>query len=135
MAGGERRGAEIARGRQKIAKLDPLIAADAGDRRLAAAIAISEIVDDLPLEPALVIENVMGDAETLCDAPGIGDVLASAARALAPRSRAMVVELQRDADDLKAALHQQGRRHRRINPARHRDDHAMVSRTAGEVEI
>src|SRR5207244_3588308 len=47
----------------------------------------------------------------------------------------MVVKLQGDADDFKAALDQERRGHRRINPARHRDDDAMVSRIAGEVEI
>jgi hypothetical protein len=38
MPGGQRRGAEIVRRLQKIAKFDALIAADAGHRRLAAAV-------------------------------------------------------------------------------------------------
>ena len=104
MPGRECRSAEIARGGQQIAKLDPLVAADARDRGLAAAIGLGEILDHVRAKAALVIEHVMGDAEPLGDARRVVDVLAGAARALAPDRRAVVVELQGDADDLKAAL-------------------------------
>ena len=68
MPGGQRRGAEIARRFQQVAELDPLIAADARDRRLAAAVAVDEILDDCGAKPALVIEHIMRDAEPLGDA-------------------------------------------------------------------
>src|SRR5271167_4816992 len=76
MPGGERRGAELARGPEQIAKLDPLIAPDARDRGLAAAIGFGEILDHFFAEPALVIEYVMRDAEAIGDAPCVADVLA-----------------------------------------------------------
>ena len=71
MPGGQRGGAEIARGRQQVAELDALVAADARDRRLAAAVALGEILDHRGAKPALVIEHVMRDAETLGDARGV----------------------------------------------------------------
>src|SRR3546814_4544740 len=52
------------------------------------------------------------------------DILAGAAGALARNGGAMVVELQRDADDLIALVRQQPGHHRRIDPARHGDHHA-----------
>src|SRR6516165_3676950 len=119
--GRERRGAEIACRSQKIAKLDALVAADTGDRRLAARVGIDEIVDDFGAKAALVIEHVMRDPETLSDASGIVNVLSRAARAFAPGSGLMIVELQRNADHLETLLYQQGRGHRRIDPARHRN--------------
>src|SRR5262249_55498029 len=57
MPGGECGGPEIAGGTQQIAKLDPLIAADAGYRRFAAAIRFGEVLDDLRVKPALVIQH------------------------------------------------------------------------------
>src|SRR5579883_1757383 len=100
VAGGERIGAEVARGRQEVAELDRLVAAHARDRCFAAQIGIGEIVDDGATEALLVIENVMRDAEALGDARGIANVGAGAARALAPDRRAVVIELQGDADHL-----------------------------------
>jgi hypothetical protein len=112
MPGGECGGPEIPRRAQQIAKLDPLIATNARDRRFATAIRFSEILDDLSAEPTLVIQHVMGNTKAGGDAPRVADVLAGAARALPPDGGAVIVELQGDADDLKAALDQEGSGHR-----------------------
>ncbi len=112
MPGSERRRAKVACGRQEIAKLDALIASNARDRSFAALIGVGEILDDFFAKPILVIEYVMGDAEPLGDARGVVDVLPGAAGALARDSGAVVVKLQRNADDLEAALGQHGRGHR-----------------------
>src|SRR6516162_10544216 len=130
---GECGSAEIACGPEQIAKLDPLIAPDARDRCLAAAIGLGEILDHFFAEPALVIEHIMRDAEAVGDAPGVADVLAGTTCTLMPDRGAVVVKLQRDADDLEAPLDQQSRSHRRIDAARHRDDDAVVGGLAGEV--
>src|SRR5208282_6053096 len=135
MPGGECRGAEFARGLQQITKLDALIAPDARDRCLAAAIGFGEIIDHFFAEPALVIEHVMRDAETVGDVPSVADVLAGAAGTLAPNRGAVVVKLQCDADDLDAPLDQESRGHRRIYTPRHRDDDAVVGGVSGEVEV
>ena len=65
MPGSQRRGAEVARRLQQIAKLDPLIAADAGDGGFAAGVAVDEIVDHGGAKPALIVEHIMRDAEAL----------------------------------------------------------------------
>ncbi len=52
------------------------------------------------------------------------DVLAGAARALAAGRRAVVVELQRDADHLVAGLVQQAGDGAAVHAARHRDEDA-----------
>ncbi len=134
MAGGERRGAELARGLQKVAELDRAVALDAGHRRLAERVAVGEIVDHRFAEAVLVIQHVMRDADPLGDIAGIVDVLAGAAGALAMGGRAMIVELQRDADDVVAFRLQQRSRHRGIDAARHGDDDPCVLRTAFEVQ-
>ena len=77
----------------------------------------------------------MRDAEPLGDARGVVDILPGAAGALAPDRGAVVVQLQGDADDLEPALDQQGRGHRRVDPARHRDHDAVVGRSAGQVDV
>src|SRR5580700_1985536 len=69
-----RRGTEIPRHTQQIAEFDPLIAADARDRRLASRVAVDKIVDDRSPEAALVIEHIMRDAEALGDPRCIVDV-------------------------------------------------------------
>ena len=102
MAGGERRGAELLGGLQQVAELDLLIAGDARHRRLAGEIAVGERVHHVLREPRLIVEHVMGNAESLRHAAGILNVLAGAAGALAADRLAVVVELERDADDVVA---------------------------------
>ncbi len=128
MAGRQGGGAEIMGGLQQIAEFDGLIAADAGDRRLAAQVAVGEIVDHLGLEAAFVIEHVMGNMEAVGDPAGVGDVLAGAAGALFLDRRAMVIKLQGDADHIEALLGEQRRGDGRIDAPRHGDDHTGLTR-------
>ena len=61
-------------------------------------------------------------------------VLAGAARAGAMRRRAMIVELQRDADDVIAFALQEAGNDGGIDAARHGDDDAGVFRASWKVE-
>jgi len=135
MAGGERGGAEVARNPEKITKLDPLVASNARDRGLTTAVIIDKIVDDRGAKAALVVEHVMGDAETIGDLGGIVYVPPSATSAGTPRCGAVVVELQRGADDLEALLDEQCRGYGRVDATRHRYDDAMTGRITGKVEV
>ncbi len=99
-----------------------------------ARIALGEAVDDRVAEAVFVVENVVRDADALGDGARIVDVLPRAAGALAMGRRAMVVELQRHADDVIALALEERRRHRRIHAARHRHDDAGVLRLAGKIE-
>ena len=134
MAGRQRVGAEVARGLEQVGELDRLVAGDAGHRRLAGEVAVGEAVDHRLAEAALVVEHVVRNAERLGDAARVVDVLAGAAGALAVRRRAMVVELQRDADDVVALGLEQRRDDRGIDAAGHGDDDAGVLRPAMQVE-
>ncbi len=132
--GGERGGAELAGGRKQIAKLDRAVALDAGHRRLARCIAVGKIVDHRLAKAVLVIQHVMRDADPLGDVAGVVDVLPGAAGALAVSGRAMIVELQGDADDVVTFGLQQRSRHRRVDAAGHRDDDPGVLWTALEIQ-
>ena len=134
MSGRQRRGAEFARGRHEIAKLDRAVALDARHRRLARGVAVGKIVDHRFPEAAFVIEHVMRDADPLGDIAGVVDILAGAAGPLAMGGRAMIVKLQRDADDVIALGLQQRGRHRRIDAAGHGDHDPGVLRTAFEIQ-
>ncbi len=87
VAGGQRVGAELARGLQQVGELDGLVARDAGDRRLAGHVALRERIDHRLAEALFVVEHVVRNAERLGDAARIVDVLAGAARALAVSRR------------------------------------------------
>ena len=81
VAGGERVRAKVAGERQQVAELHPLVAAHAGDRRLAAQVGVGEIVDHRLLEARLVVEHVVADAEPVRDPAGVVDVLPGTAGA------------------------------------------------------
>ena len=70
----------------------------------------------------------------LGDIAGVVDVLPGAAGALAMGGRAMIVKLQRDADDVVTLGLQQRSRHRGIDAAGHGDDDPGVLRTAFEIQ-
>jgi hypothetical protein len=74
------------------------------------------------------------NADTLGDPAGVMDILAGAARALAMGGGAVVVELQRDADDIVALGDEQRGGDRGIDAARHGDHHARVLRPAFDIE-
>ena len=77
----------------------------------------------------------MRDAKLRGDTRRVAHILTGAARALAPVRRAVIVKLQGDADDIKPGTRQQGRGQRRVDPARHRDDNAVVGRVSRQVDI
>ncbi len=134
MAGRQRIGAELAGEPEQVLELHRAVALDAGDRRLAGEIALGEALDHGVAEAVLVIEHVMGNADLLGDAARIMDVLPGAAGPGAVDGRAMVVELQRHADDVVALALQQGRHNRGIDASRHRRDDARGRGRLGDVE-
>ncbi len=87
MTGRHDAGAEVAGRVEQVAELDRLVAVDARHRRLAGDVAVRETIDHRRLEAALVIEDVMRNADAIGDRAGIVDVLTGAARTLAVRSR------------------------------------------------
>ena len=97
-------------------------------------IALGEAVDHRLAEARLVVEHVMRNADRLRHAAGIVDVLAGAAGAFAMGGGAVVVELERDADDIVALALEQGCDDGRIHAARHGDDDAGLRGIGGKVE-
>ena len=97
-------------------------------------VALGEAVDHRLPETGLVVEDVVRDAERLGDPARVVDVLAGAAGALAMGRGAVVVELERDADDVVALLREERRDHGRVDAARHRDDDARVGRRLRQIE-
>ena len=74
----------------------------------------------------------MRDADPFGDAAGVVDILPGAARPLLGQRRAVVIELQRHADDVIAFLGQHRRHDRAVDAPRHRHDHARLRRRLGE---
>ena len=126
VTGRQRVGAQVAGGVQQVAELDPLVAADTGDRRFAAQVAVGEIVHHALREPVLVIEDVMGDADPVGHLPRIVDVLAGAARSLAAHRHAVVVKLEGDPDHVVTLLTQKGGGDGGVDTAGHGDHDAGV---------
>jgi len=126
VAGGHGLGAQLAGHVQQVAELDRLVAADARHRRLAAEIGVGEILDHLLLEAALIVEDVVRDADGVGGRARIVDVLAGAAGALLLNRRTVVVELQGDAHHVVAGAGQQGGGHGGVYAARHGGDHARA---------
>ena len=126
MAGRQHVGPEIARRVEEVGEFDVLVAAHARDGRLAAQVAVGEGIDHLRLEAAFVIQHVMRNIQPRGDGPRIVDVATRAAGALAADGLAVVVELQRHADDVIALARQQRGDNRGIHPARHGDDDPRV---------
>ena len=95
---------------------------------------VGELLDHRFAELVLVVEDVVRDAEMLRRRPGVVNVLAGAAGALAVARRAVVVELERHADHVEALPLQQARDHGGIDAARHGDDHARIGGRLGETQ-
>jgi hypothetical protein len=127
MAGDQGVGVEIQGRAQQVAELDGLVAAHAGNGRLAPQIGVGEIVDDRGAEAVLEVDDVVRDADGVGHPPGIVDILAGTAGAGPPRRLAVVVELHGYADHVVAFLGQQGGGHRAVDAARHGDDDAGIA--------
>ena len=134
VAGSQRLGAEFPRGAQEVGELDGLVAGDTGNGRFAGDVALGERVDDGLAEPLLVVEDIVRDAERLGDAPRVGDVLPGAARSGAMSRGAVIVELQRHADDVVAFALQHARHDRRIDAAGHGDDDPRLFWAGREIQ-
>jgi hypothetical protein len=76
----------------------------------------------------------MGNADPRGHGPRVVNIAAGAACAFAVGRRAVVEELERDANDVIALLGQQRRRHRGIDAARHRHHHPRLRRRSFEIE-
>src|SRR5262245_18793831 len=92
---GKRIRIKLARELEQIAKLDPLIAAHAGNGRQPLRVSIGKVIHDGVAEPFLVVENVVRDGEPASYLPGVVDILASAAGTLPSQSPAVIVKLKR----------------------------------------
>ena len=135
MAGRQAVRAELARESDEVDELHALVAARARHRRPAVRIFVDETVDHAGAEAALVIEHVMRDPEPVGDHLRIVDVLAGTARTRTPYCLAMVVELERHADHLRARLCGERGRNRAVDAARHGDDDAGTAGRAAKLKI
>ena len=119
---------------EQIAELRERVAAHARNRRAAARVLVHEVVDDVAAERALEIEHVVRHAELLADAPRVVDRVERAARAVG-QIVAVAEELHRRADDVVALLDEHRRGDRRIDAARHRDEHALARSLAVHAQL
>ena len=134
MAGRQNLRAEFAGGVKKIAELDRLVAFQTRHRGLAGHVALRETINHRFLEPALIVQHVVRNADAFGDHTGVVNIPTGAASPLTVGGRTVVVELERDADHIVAGVGQECRRDRRIDPARHRNDNARVGRLSVEIE-
>ncbi len=110
------------------AKLDVLVAGEAGVGRATALVLADEVVDDLAPELLLQVEDVVRDAEHLGRGARVVDVLDTAAALLmqAPLGVVARPETHRDAHDVVALLHEQTGGYGGIDAAAHRDDNTLL---------
>ena len=125
--------AEVVGDLQQVTEFDALVTAHAGDGGFSAQVAVGEIINDGFAEVALVVQDVVGEAQLVRDLFGVVDVLSRAAGlALDDAARevglAHIVKLQGDADDIVAFLMQERGHDGRIHAAGHGNDHAGVAR-------
>ena len=106
VAGGDFGGPDLARGEQKLIKLEVVVAQGAGDGGAAGEILADEGLDDIGLEARFLVDKVVGDAEAVGDAACIVDVVDGAAAALDSFGHALVAgeaalipELQGEPDE------------------------------------
>ena len=79
--------------------------------------------------------DIMRDAEAVAHRARVADVAARAAAAGAADRLAMIVELERDADRLRARARGERRHDGRIDPARHGDNDALAREIGAQLEI
>ena len=77
------------------------------------------VLHHLVAEATFIVEHIVGDTDPLGRRARVVDVLTGAAGALLLDRRAVVVELQRNADDVIAGPRQQGGGDRGVHATRH----------------
>src|SRR5918993_2154849 len=135
MAGRQTIRSEVLCKGHQVHELHALIAERTGHGRPPARIFVGEMLDDAVAEPAFVIEDVMRDAEPVGDRARIVDVLTGATGAGTLRRFAMIVELQSDADHLRARACGERSYDGAVDAAGHGDDDPCFARCAIEAEI
>ncbi len=134
MAGREAVGAEFAGHRQQVGEFRPHVAANAGYRRAAGHVVVGEAFDDILAKSRLMVEDVMGDSEPVGNGTRVANIVARTAGALAPGGGAVVVKLEGDADDLRAARRGQRGHHRTVDATGHGDNDPPFVQGAGKLE-
>ena len=134
VSGGQAIGPQFARHAEQVGKFRPHIAADAGDRRAARQVIVGKAFDHFLAEAAGVIEHIVGDPQPVRHGPCIANVIAGTARALAPRSCPVIVQLQCNANDFRPAACRQRGHDRAVDPARHRHDDPLARQRLGQLE-
>src|SRR3546814_11768275 len=100
--------------------------AHARDRRPSAKIFVGELVDHRVAETAFMVIDMMREAQPVGDRARVANILSGAAGADALRLRAMIIELERHADDLGARSRGERGDDARTDSARHGDDDPPV---------
>ena len=111
---------QLARHAEQVGELGPHVAADAGHRGAPRKIFVGELFDHFLAKGAFVVEDIVRDPQPVGHGARVTNVVAGAACALAPRRRAVIIELERDPDHLRAAGMGEGGDHRAVDPAAHR---------------
>ena len=123
MSGGHRICPQFPCGFQQVLKLDFLVTTHTRNWRFAAQIAVGKIFDHCLEKMGFIVKNIVRDTKLIGDIPCVINVFTGTARPFTPDRHAMIVKLERDADDLIAFAQKKPRRDRAVHPARHGDDH------------
>ena len=134
MSGDQGGGAKFPRSRQKIHEFDPLVAANTGNGRGAGQIIVDKFIDHGGAKSVLIIQHIMGDAQTIGHLPGVMDVGAGATGAGPLDSLAMIVELQGNTDHFITGPLAQSRTYGGIHAAGHGDDNTRPIRHPVQAE-
>ncbi len=100
MTGGQRGCTKFAGRVKQIVELYLLIADDTWYWRFAARIAVSKAFNDALFEAFFIVQNIVRDAKSIGNGSRIIYVLTGTTCAFFSRSLAMIVQLQRNADDV-----------------------------------
>ena len=128
VAGRDVVGVQEERPAKQEVELDLVVAGEAGVRSAAPVVLAAEVFDDVLLELALEVHDVVGNAYGLADAAGVVDVLDRAA-ALAGSGEVAALdgpEAHGDAHDIVALPLQQQGGHGGVYAPAHGDDHAPL---------
>jgi hypothetical protein len=126
MSGRDEICAELIRAVNEPAELQILVAHHARIRRATGLVFIGEILDDVLLKFARLIDQIIWNVQLVADGARIGDGLRAAAFVLGAVHAILRPEFQRDADDVVTLLDQKRRRRRGINSSAHTADHALT---------